>query len=291
MPITNKYGLPSPLVARLSHDTYVRRGDYSATELVGPAQVGALWRRYRDKVVEDAADLIWSVLGQSVHSILEDTPGFNYLREHSMIVDFDGAKISMTPDLYDIDTCRLWDYKVTSVYTVMDGIPKKDWVGQATIYAYGLAKDGYPVKDCKIIAILRDWSKLAALRDSRMPPVQVVVMDVWLPNLNEADVYISERLDAHRRADELSDEDLYLYSPCSDEETWADPNKWAVIKHGAKRAYRLCDSQQEAEALMSEKGYTSATHRIDFRPGLRKRCEYYCGVNKFCHQYKAYKGE
>lgn len=284
MPLTNKYGLPAPLVSWLANDTYQRRGDISATQLINPPQLVTLEGRYRDKIVEDAADRIWSALGSAVHSILEDTPGFDYLREHHMIVEFDGWKISMTPDLYDMSTNRLWDYKVTSVWAVNRGL-KPEWHKQVNIYAYGLAKNGYPVDDAKVLCILRDWSKLEKLRNRDYPDVQAVVLDAPLLSLVDVDAYLCERVALHKLAKGETDRELAIKYPCTKEEMWAKDDSYACLRAGNKRASRVLPTRNDATNWISENG-KGKSFDIIYRAGERTRCEHYCNVKDFCAQYK-----
>jgi hypothetical protein len=289
MPLTNNYGLPAPLVAWLSNDQYKLKADYSATGLINPPQVEALKRKYKEVIVRDAAELIWMALGSAVHSILEDTPGFQYLRENTMRIDYDGTLIQMTPDLYDMDECRLWDYKVTSVWAVARGL-KEDWEAQVNMYAYGLAKEGHRVKEAKVMAILRDWSLMEKFRNHDYPDVQVSVMDVPLWTLDKIDSYISERIKMHNFAKDLEDDELADMVPCSEHDMWAKPDTFACMKQGNKRASRVLSSYNDAHAWIADKG-KGADFQVVHRHGERTRCEYYCEVKDFCHQYRNYKGE
>jgi len=68
---------------------------------------------------------------------------------------------------------------------------------------------------------------------------------------------------------------------CSDEEQWAKPTVYAVMKEGRKSALKLCSSEEEARTLLDEKG----TY-LQVRPGEKTRCESYCQVRDFCEQYQ-----
>jgi hypothetical protein len=60
---------------------------------------------------------------------------------------------------------------------------------------------------------------------------------------------------------------------CTDEERWTTPQKFALMKNGAKRATKLFDIKPETV----EDGYF-----IEHRPAVYRRCEDYCSVSKFC---------
>ena len=67
------------------------------------------------------------------------------------------------------------------------------------------------------------------------------------------------------------------------------PSQWAVHKSGAKRATKLCDSEEEAKAYIEAQGGKDKLE-IQFRPGERTRCEgNYCSVAEFCEQFKGWK--
>lgn len=69
--ITNIAGLPTPMYNALSADTYVGGGDISITRVIAPPRIVALRKQHESDIKEDAADRIWSLLGSSVHRILE----------------------------------------------------------------------------------------------------------------------------------------------------------------------------------------------------------------------------
>ena len=71
MKYTNKLNLPQPLVSAIVNDKYDSgTSDISVTSLLKPYQLRAL-ERHHDKLTEDIADRIWSLLGQVIHGILE----------------------------------------------------------------------------------------------------------------------------------------------------------------------------------------------------------------------------
>lgn len=71
---TNNQDLSSNLVQALSYSDYTKgECDFSATELQTPSRIIALTRRFRDQIVEDAADAIYRMFGTIGHSIIERT--------------------------------------------------------------------------------------------------------------------------------------------------------------------------------------------------------------------------
>lgn len=292
MRYTNKYNLP-PLLARvLERDEYRLDADYSATGLVAPPQQGVLQARYASEIVQDVSDNIWAVLGSSVHYILEKTAGTDLMRERRFVVRFGGISVQMSPDLYQMSSHHLWDYKVTSVWSIIRGV-KPEWERQLNIYKFGLEFHGYPVEKANILGILRDWSKPKALiesyqKDSDYPQVQIVSLPVVLWNDEGVNDYVLERIALHESAKKLDDATLAKEYPCSDDERWAKPTTYAVIRKGrAAPGTAKLTSRKEAEDWMAIKGKPG--DKIEKRWGEQTRCALYCSAAPFCHQYKEIK--
>jgi hypothetical protein len=126
------------------------------------------------------------------------------------------------------------------------------------------------------------WSPLKLERERDYPekPSFTVIQPMW--SMDETMDYATERIRLHKFAATTPDEDL----ECSDEERWAQPEKWAVTKLNstgemAKRALKLHDTEHEARAYAAQsKHRTAVTHR----PGKANRCRYWCPVKDFCTQ-------
>ena len=104
--------------------------------------------------------------------------------------------------------------------------------------------------------------------------------------------YVNDRVTAHQDARQMFDLEDKL-TPCSDKERWAKEDKWAVIKKGNKKAFRVFNNKQDAENLVYDLSDKLAldvhkrNHDIEFRKGEYTRCKSnYCGVADFCQQYK-----
>lgn len=69
--VTNNYNLPQPMWRALAKDTYIGGGNISATRLIAPPRIVVLRKYHEDEIEEDASDRIWSLLGSSVHRMLE----------------------------------------------------------------------------------------------------------------------------------------------------------------------------------------------------------------------------
>lgn len=279
MKLTNKLNLPQPLVKAVANDGYSKGDcDISVTSLLKPPQIVQLEKRHEEEIEEDVSDRIWSLVGQSIHGILERAEE-TAIAERRLYVEVDGWRIGGQMDRFVLKEGLLQDYKVTSVYKVRDGIPE-DFAKQLNIYAHILRANGEEVKKLEIVAILRDWSKNAVEREEGYPEHQVAVLDVPIIPDDEVLSFMKERVKAHKEAVSLPSEQL---PPCTKEDRWAKPDVWAIMKGNNKRAAKLCYSEEAAQVALETAG---KGHDIEYREGVSTRCEKYCPVKKFCSQYK-----
>ncbi len=176
----------------------------------------------------------------------------------------------------------LTDYKFTSVWAIKDS--KEEWEEQLNLYALLYRHNGFEVTKARIVAVLRDWSKLKASREPDYPQVGVVVREVPLWTVEAQEMFLSIRVLQHQKAEYLADDDLPM---CTPEERWHKPDVWAVKKKGGKRAISggLFDSLIGASALVaSENDRWNGVKglEIEHRPGEDTRCLHYCAVKEFC---------
>lgn len=282
----NEQKLPEALYLALQRDPYKKESDFSASELPTPPQIRALLLRYDDQIVQDVADLIYPLIGNNTHYILERMGIKNALQEERLFANVGGCSVSGQLDFYDVNNI-LWDYKVTTRFVLIDGV-KPEWEAQLNINTFLLVRHRFEVKGANICAIFRDWSKIQSIKNPDYPKHQVVVLPVNLWDLQEVHGYISERIELHKLAESLSDSKL---PECTPEERWEKPTKYAIKKKGRKTAVRVLDSEDDADKYMQEKELDLKTHFLEVRPGESTRCEYYCVVKNFCSQYKKMKGE
>jgi len=74
---------------------------------------------------------------------------------------------------------------------------------------------------------------------------------------------------------------------CTDEERFAQPTKWAVMKEGQKKAVKLFDNKADAEGYLWAQTDTIARKlSVTERKGGYQRCLWYCNVAKFCPHVK-----
>jgi hypothetical protein len=271
--LTNIANLPSPLVNAVSNDSYDRGlCDFTVTELLRPPRESALVDKHRSEIVEDASELIWRLMGQIGHAILERAadPAYSECRFYGKVA---GKVVSGRADLhFDGGYFHLWDYKFTSVYSAKDGM-KPEWEQQVNMLRWLALRDSsYPIEKASICAIYRDWSKPKAARETGYPQRGVQVLPVNLWSLTETKRFIEGRIRLHLAS-------KHLLPQCTDEERWATRDVWAVKKRGAKRAERLFDNKQVAELAARQ-----WKMEVEHRPPEFKRCLFYCRAYPFCDQ-------
>jgi len=286
MKITNNQNLPEAIVRAVTNDPYDPQGsDISATRLLQPPRINVLTKRHYDNLEEDVADRIHSLVGQSVHHVIEraamDTGD---LVEERLFVNNDdtqGWTLSGQFDYLSKDG-QLIDFKTTSAWAALDALQngKNEWEAQLNILDYLIRHNDvkYKVKSLAICAILRDWSKLKALQSDNYPKQQVVMIPVkrWSPE--EQDAYVKGRIALHKSA-ALQEEPPI----CSPEERWNKPDTYAVMKDGRKSAVRLLPTMDEAKQFIKDNGMSEGKGcKIVLRKGEDTRCAHYCAVRDFC---------
>lgn len=273
MKITNKYNLPAPIVSAVSSGARKPiAGRISVTELIAPPRIRVLKMRHWDTLEEDASDRIWALLGSAVHGVLEKADTTSHWAEERIQAVIDPWVVTGQPDLLDAEGC-LDDYKVTSVFSFLLGA-KKEWEAQLNCYAALYDFNGFPVKKLRIIAILRDWNAGKALNGGDYPAVPVLVKKIPLWPLHTRIDYLTTRVKLHQDAEEHG-----IIPDCTDEEVWARPTTWAVMKKGRKSAVRVFETENMARKMAEDTGYD-----VIERKGGAIRCERYCPVRSFCER-------
>ena len=280
--LTNNGNMPPAIVGAIiqQRSEYSNGGsDLSASGVTDPPRIYWLKKRHRDEVVEDVSDLIWSMLGTAVHNILEASGkhGGEHIVEERFATDILGWKFSGQLDHYNVDNNTLSDYKITSVYSVK-GDHKKEWEAQLNCLRYLLHLNGVVADRLQIVAILRDWSKQKAKMDKEYPNTQVVEVDIPVWDLQDTDTYLKGKVAMLQSYQNTPDDELPL---CSEEDRWAKPTMYAVMKQGAKRATKLHPNKEDAETHADEVG-----GYVELREGESVRCDSYCSVSGFCNQHR-----
>lgn len=283
MKLTNKFGLPDPVVRALTRSEY-SKGDSnrSITQLIDSPRVRILRQEHWDDLEEDVSEKMWAVMGTAAHKMFEDTADEKHVSEERLYTEIDGWVISGAIDVQKIenDGIVVMDYKTTSVWSVILG--KSQWEYQLNCYAALVRRvKNVPVKGLKVIAILRDWrSKDAEEKpDYHRAPIVEVNIPLWEPE--KQDAYLNGRVALHQKAefDRLTGSELPW---CSDDERWIKENKWALKRKGQKRAVKVFDNEPDAIAAVQD------GMEVEFRRGEATRCKAnWCRVSAWCSQYQA----
>ena len=274
MRITNKHGLPDPLVESVRHRPYDNQGSYiTATGLITPPLIRKLRDLHDDLIEEDAIEGIWALLGTIGHNILENCTNTG-LSEDRLFSTIAGKKVSGQFDHLSLINSQLIDYKFTSVWSVI--FPKDEWDSQLNILHWLLYVNGNWADELWICAVLRDWSRMKARQDPDYPQQHVAMVRIPIWPLEQQEEFIARRLAMHMAADED------IVAVCSDDERWKKSDSWAVMKEGRKKAVRVFDNEQDAEQRAEEEGNKAY---IEHRPGAYPRCDDYCSVRQFCPEY------
>jgi hypothetical protein len=272
-------GWPEALVKAVS----VRRhkpGRLSATTMLNGMKQIFLTDRHWEDLEEDVADRFWAIMGTAVHRVLEHE-GADEFTEEFVSHDFDGITVTGQIDNYNMRTGVITDYKSVSVWKIAYK-DFDDWRKQGLIYAWLLLKNGFKVKTCRFIALIKDHSKRKAKHDSSYPrhPMDVYEFDVTPELLEEIEIFIKAKIADYKKYREAADDEI---PPCSAKERWEKPTKYAVKKEGRKTAVRVMDTPEEAEKMVSDLG---KNHYVETRPGESVRCMDYCSCCEYCNYYR-----
>lgn len=283
MQITNYNHISEPVLRAIKHNWYSgtnAKHFCSVTQLLKPPKQFVLERRYQDQITQEASDLIWSLMGSAMHRVLEAAETSNSLNEERLSVKVNGRTISGGVDLYENEVIS--DFKFTSVWSYIYPQQRKEWEKQLNLYAYLYQIAGFEVRKLQIIAIFRDWSVSKQRYEKDYPP-QIVTIPIRLWNMDYTDQFIRDRLYKLELALKLPDDAI---EACSPRERWQKPTVYAIKKQNVKRALKLCQSRQQAEAYIKTNKYRDKLS-IETRESIPKRCEDYCSVNHFCHYYRS----
>ena len=317
MKIIDTFGLPEAVVNAVKNDKYDRGeplegtvGIYTPSSMSTPPQVAELYRQYDDEIEEEAVTRVWSLLGSSVHNILElgaEHAGHEYAEERMF------AKLEVPAyGIYTISGMidnrapleqAINDYKVTSVWTIING-GRDEWIDQLNIYAWLIRQNGGEVERLRIFALLRDWSWREALKSDRYPSTPIIEWPIIRKN--------DDMIEAHMRARIAVHEDARSgrVEPCSDEDRWATEKRYALRKVGRKGAIKVEDALEDIAAYTAKRfkvtdvatrvvtsgfgvdatGYDELFEKdqyyIEERLSEQIRCARYCSVVQYCEQAK-----
>lgn len=215
-----------------------------------------------------------------MHSLIEQSTsneGGSGSSEQRLYASVLGWRVSGQYDYFDSDAV-IWDWKSASVREIEQGV-KDSREQQLNCYAHLATANGIEVKGLRVGFILRDWSKIQAATTPGYPPHQVMVYPIPLWEHTERQTFIEGRVRLHQAA-------RVTLPDCTEEERWASPDMYAVIKKGNKRASKLFEDATAAALDASRRGID---YKVEVRNGDSVRCRYYCPVESVCSQWQALK--
>lgn len=228
-----------------------------------------------DKIIEYPPDIIeWF---EKPGIILSE----KYLVEQKFTIDMDGYTVVCKGDIYDVQRQILSDYKVTSVWKVINEVDP-DWVAQLNANNFIYKAHDILSTKLQVVGLLRDWSRGKSMQGGNYPPTQVkrVNIPIWGDNTTEA--WIRDRVREHDEASTLPDDKL---PECTAKERFRDPDKWAARKKSNKKATKLFLREEEANDWKDAQK-DGDQFMIEYRPGEDKRCNLYCSAAPFCNQFQ-----
>ena len=296
MKITNKSNLPKVIERAVINDPYDSSGsNISTTRLIAPPRIRVLEMRNWDLIEDDVSNRIFSLLGQSVHHILERSKLKVDLAERRLFYKDDkitnGWTLSGHFDLLSRQG-DLTDFKVTSAWAALDALTngKDEWENQLNVLDFLCRKNQktltrykkeVKVKSLNIMAILRDWSKLKVMQSDNYPRKQVVMIPIRRWSEEEQENYVQARIKLHQDAEKADQLPL-----CTAKERWRKEDSYALMLDNRKTAKRVLPTREEMDKYMKENKYVEGQGcKVVFRAGEDVRCQHYCSVNQFCSHF------
>tara|TARA_S200002703_G_scaffold141104_1_gene132714 strand:+ start:712 stop:1617 length:906 start_codon:yes stop_codon:yes gene_type:complete len=296
MKITNRSNLPKVIERAVINDPYDSSGsNISATRLIAPPRIRVLEMRNWDLIEDDVSNRIFSLLGQSVHHILERSKLKVDLAERRLFYKDDkitnGWTLSGQFDLLSRQG-DLTDFKVTSAWAALDALTngKDEWENQLNVLDFLCRKNQktltrykkeVKVKSLNIMAILRDWSKLKVMQSDNYPRKQVVMIPIRRWSEEEQENYVQARIKLHQDAEKTDDLPL-----CTAKERWRKEDSYALMLDNRKTAKRVLPTRQDMDKYMKDNKYVEGQGcKVVFRAGEDVRCQHYCSVNQFCSHF------
>ena len=296
MKITNRSNLPKVIERAVINDPYDSSGsNISTTRLIAPPRIRVLEMRNWDLIEDDVSNRIFSLLGQSVHHILERSKLKVDLAERRLFYKDDkitnGWTLSGQFDLLSRQG-DLTDFKVTSAWAALDALTngKDEWENQLNVLDFLCRKNQktltrykkeVKVKSLNIMAILRDWSKLKVMQSDNYPRKQVVMIPIRRWSEEEQENYVQARIKLHQDAEKTDDLPL-----CTAKERWRKEDSYALMLDNRKTARRVLPTRQDMDKYMKDNKYVEGQGcKVVFRAGEDVRCHPYCSVNQFCSHF------
>ena len=296
MKYTNKHKLPKSLVDLVENMVYdPRESDpkrIGITTLIQNPRIKLLTLAHWEEIETDVSDYLWLLLVNAVHYVLgkieqDREKSSERLIEEKLVKVIDGITIVGKLDLYEYLTGSIEDWKITSVWSVRFG-DHDNWEEQLNPYAWLVQDAGFPVKQLRINAILRDFKKSDRLRYADYPRVPFVTIPIKLWTPEEQLDFIKQRIEIFKSAMSVPLDELPI---CSPKERWKKDDAYAVYKNTNKSAARVLHTAEEADKWLAKNNDGKSKYRIEKRCGTDMKCQEYCNVNKFCSYWQETYGD
>lgn len=276
MTLTNELNLPQALVDACDVTPHNAPNTVSATTLKSGVREIILTKRHWNEMTDDVSNRIWTLFGTAVHALLEKESADTFVEER---FEQQVGKYLVTGrlDCYDMKKGIIVDYKTATVWKYKFG-DYSDWKFQGLVYAWLLKQQGLEVKECQFVMMFKDFSKSKARFEEGYPrrPVEIYRFTVTDKDLQEIEKKIRDKVKQLEENEHIEDDKLPL---CSDEERWAKPTTYAVMKKGRKTAIRVFDDKENADLMLQA---CDKDHYIQERKGEDGKCNGYCGCCEFC---------
>lgn len=240
--ITNRYNLPEHLIDLVSERKPVENR-YSVTELLNSTKEIILRRRYGHLIVTDLSDHIDRLFGTAFHTLMEYDSKDEVRLEHTLP---NGVTVSGRADRIVED--EVIDYKTAKMSFVAKG-DFSSWEDQGLSYAWLARKRGIIINRVKIIALLKDYSKMNKLGIESA--VYEHVINVTTDDMLKVEKRMLEKTNELLKYKDAHIDDLPEPLP---HELWYTGDKYAVVKPNASRALKVFEDKKEAEIFAALKG-------------------------------------
>ena len=273
MHFSNRTNLPEVIRKAVLNDGYDghKRSDITVSTLIAPPQINVLRKKFRDFIVVDVEDRLYSLFGSAIHKVFEQANDKDIIEER-FFTKIKGMSLSGQVDRLIPSENKISDWKFTGVNKILYS-NFEDWEKQLNCYAHLARLNDYQIDKLEVVAVLRNWEKMKVTTQQNYPDSMIQVVDIPVWSEKKIKAFIEKRIELHQ------DAKGGRIQPCTDEEKWTKDHVWAVMKKGRKSAVKLYKDKKELPKL-------SAEQYIQFRQGESLRCKHYCDVRDFCPQHE-----
>lgn len=270
--LTNMYGYPDLIYQAMLkwHDEHHSDG-ISVTELIDSPLIWHLKNEYGIKAdVQEQWKAFW---GSVKHKFFGYLPEGKYHIEKELKFIIADQLITGTPDVWTPN--QLMDFKNTSVESYQYHKNDDSWLLQLNIYRYLIWKVfNIAIPTLTSVVAFDNWSQQKSVYDKSYPRKASIEVNQPVMSFDQVEQYIKIRIGLFNNAKD------YI---CSPEDRWEKPTQYAVRKVTSTKCIKLCNTVEEADALIAEKS-NPGDYTYDVRQGESERCERWCPVRHICSQ-------